>query len=233
MPYRRLPNTDAARLKALQTAMAMGKEIPPFKLAFTQSAFQKVQSFLPSFEKSMLEAKHSYENQVEKNKDYLNVMKKAKLYLSHFIQVANMAMIRGEIPISDRTYFGLDEDEKKTPALNTENEVIEWGKKVIEGENIRKSKGRSPITNPTIAVVRVRYEQFLDAFKFQKTLQKNYHRAQEKLATMRPVADEIVLQVWNEVEEHFNQLNDTHKREEASKYGINYVFRKNELHKLN
>ena len=57
MPYRRLPNTDAARHKALTRAFEIGKELPPFKLAFSQSTFQRVQSFLPMFEKAMYETK--------------------------------------------------------------------------------------------------------------------------------------------------------------------------------
>ncbi len=232
MPYRRLPNTDVARHKALQAAYHKGKEIPPFKLAFSQNAFQKVQSFLPSFEKIIAEAKHSYENQVEKNKEYLNIMKKARTYLSHFIQVVNMAIHRGELPVSERLFFSLDEDEKKTPSLHSESEIIEWGQKIIEGENKRKSMGKSPITNPTIAVVKVRYEQFMDAYKFQKTLQKTHHRDQEKLSSLRPLADEIILQVWNEVEEHYSNLPDNERREHAAFYGIQYVFRKNELQKL-
>jgi len=233
MPYRRLPNTDAARLKALQTASKIGRELPPFKLAFSQNALQKVQSFLPSFEKVIQESKQAYDNQVDKNKDYLRTLKKAKLYISHFIQVVNMAILRGELPVSERAFFNLDEDEKKTPALFTESEVIEWGQKIIDGEEIRKAKGRSPITNPTIAVVRVRYEQYIDAYKFQKTLQKNYHRALEKLSDMRTTADEIILQVWNEVEIYFEGLPYEERRKKAETYGLNYVFRKGELPKEN
>lgn len=233
MPYRRLPNTDAARLKALQTAFNKGREIPPFKLAFSQNAFQKVQSFLPSYNNTLDESKQAYDSQVEKNKDYLKTLKKAKLYISHFIQVVNMAILRGELPPSERSFFNLEEDEKKTPALQTESEVIEWGKLIIDGEEIRKAKGRSPITNPTIAVVKVRYEQFMDSYKFQKTLQKNYHRALDKLAKMRTTADEIILQVWNEVENHYSDLSDDERRNNSVDYGVTYVFRKNELHKAN
>lgn len=233
MPYRRLPNTDAARMKALKTAFNKGRELPPFQLAFSQSTYQRVQSFLPSFEKAMLETKQAYDSQVERNKEYLKLMKKAKLYVSHFIQVVNMAILRGELLPAERKFFNLNEDEKKTPSLNSENEVIEWGETIIEGENQRRMQGRSAITNPTIAVVRVRYEQFVDAFKFQKTLQKNYHRAQENLATLRKTADEIILHVWNEVEAHYSELGDTEKRENSETYGLSYVFRKNELEKLN
>ena len=79
MPYRRLPNTDKARHKALLKAYQMGKETPPFKLAFSQSTYQKIVSFLPGFEKRMLHQKSSIAKQVERNKEHLVLMKKAKL----------------------------------------------------------------------------------------------------------------------------------------------------------
>lgn len=231
MPYRRLPNTDIARRKALLKAFEIGKELPPFKLAFSQSTFQRVQSFLPSFENAMYETKQAYTNQVRRNKEYLRVMKKAKLYISHFIQVINMAIMRGDLPESERSIFGMKDDMAKLPVLNSESDIIKWGEILIHGENLRKAKALSPITNPTIAVVRVRYEQFLDAYKFQKTLQKSYQRLQENLASMRKEADEAILHVWNEVEKTFSDLSEEDRRAQAQKYGVCYVFRKNELKK--
>lgn len=229
MPYRRLPNTDAARHKALRTAFQKGREIPPFKLAFSQSTLRQIQSFLPLFEKAMYETKQAYSNQVKKNKDYLKVQKKAKMYISHFIQVVNMAIIRGDLSDDVREFFGMHDDNYKLPVLNSEADLIKWGEKLIHGENLRKAKALSPITNPTIAVVRVRYEQFLDAYKYQKTLQKNYQRSQEHLANMRKDANEIICNIWNEVEETFKKLTEEEKRSKAEEYGLAYVFRKSEL----
>jgi hypothetical protein len=232
MPYRRLPNTDIARHKALSTAYALGREIPPFKLAFSQSTFQKVQSFLPTFEKAMYETKQAFSNQIKKNKDYIRVLKKAKIYISHFVQVINMAILRGDLPTTEKSYFGISDDLNKIPVLNSESDVIKWGEKLIHGEDLRKAKGLSPITNPTIAIVRVRYEQFLDAYKFQKTLQKNYQRSQEYLASKRNEADEIILNIWNEVENSYASLGEDEKRIQAQKYGVSYVYRRNEKNKI-
>jgi hypothetical protein len=232
MPYRRLPNTDAARYKALNISYNKGREIPPFKLAFKQSTFQLVQSFLPKFEKSMYEAKQAYSNQVQKNKEYTRVLKKAKLYISHFIQVINMAIQRGDLPYSERTYFGMSDSLTKLPLLNSESDVITWGEKLIHGEDLRKAKGLSLIANPTIALVKVRYEQFLDGYKFQKTLQKNYQRSQEHLAGLRKEADEIILKIWDEVENTFSDLTDEEKRLHAIEYGVSYVYRRNEIKKI-
>jgi hypothetical protein len=232
MPYRRLPNTDAARLRALKIAFEKGKEIPPFRLAFSQSTLQKIQSFLPSFEKAIFEYNQTYKKQIEKNKGYIYVMKKAKLYMSHFIQVINMAIYRGDLPVSERKFYGLDENIKKLPSFNSEADIIKWGEKLIFGETLRTREGRSLITNPTIAVVKVRYENFLDSYKFQKMLQKNHLRAQEKLNNLRKKANEIIVDIWNEVEDYYKKEPDNIKREKAKYYGLIYVFRKSELPKL-
>lgn len=233
MPYRRLPNTDSSRLKALKNAYSKGKELPPFKLSFTQSTFQKVQSFLPQFEHSLTLQKHAYSTQIEKNKDYVLAIKKAKLYISHFIQVMNLTIARDELPAITRTYYNLKENEKKVPLLNTEAEIIEWGKKIIDGETNRLREGKTPITNPTIALVRVKYEQFIEAYNHQKTLQKNTHREQKKLSDLRQMADDIILNVWNEVEDSFKNEPENIKRDKAKDYGLVYVYRKNEIGKLN
>ena len=228
MPYRRLPNTDNARHKALLKAYHKGKETPPFKLAFSQSTYQKVVSFLPGFEKKIILQKSALSNQTERNKDYHTLQKKAKLYISHFVQVVNMAIQRGEISSAILDYYKLNGYSKKLPPLNTEEEIIKWGEKLIDGETQRIRKGLSPITNPTIAVVKVRYEKFLEAYRNQKNLQLNNNRSLKELADLRPIADDIILQIWNEVEESFKDLPDDLRREKAMEYGLAYVYRKNE-----
>jgi len=229
MPYRRLPNTDVARIKALRTAYKKGKDLPPFQLAFSQSTYSKIELFINSFEKAMINYKAAFNLQVVKSKDYNALMKKAKLYLSHFIQVVNMAIARGELPEKTRSLYGMDIDEQKIPSLNSEKEIIVWGKKVIEGEAKRIMSGQQPITNPSIAVVKVRFENFADSYNHQKILQQNTQRMLNELDALRAKADEIILNIWNEVEASFKDLPDDLKREKSTDYGLVYVYRKNEL----
>jgi len=232
MPYRRLPNTDSSRLKALHTTLAKGKDLPPFKLAFSQSSLQKIQAFLPGFEQVLILKKLDYIKQVEHNKVYQKTIRKVRLYISHFIQVMNMSISRGEISSTTRSFYGLKETDKNLPSLQTEAEIIEWGQNLINGEAKRILKGLSPITNPTIAVVKVRYEQFLDAYNFQKTLQKKNGLNHQKLSVLREKANQIILQTWNEVEEYYSDLPENMKREKAKEYGLVYVFRKNEMRNI-
>jgi len=232
MPYRRLPNTDSSRLKALKKALDIGKKLTPMDLAYRQGTFQRVTSFLPKWEKAIMEHKNTYDIQIKNNKEYQKKLRKAKLYISHFIQVVNMAVVRGELQPAVRTYYGIEEDNSKLPTLNTESDVIEWGKGLIEGESKRKMSGHTPITNPTIAVVKVHYDNFQETYKFQKTLQKNHGRALHALAELRDEADDIILNVWNEVEDSYKDLPEDMKREKAQKYGLVYVYRKNEIGRI-
>jgi ribosomal protein L14E/L6E/L27E len=232
MPYRRLPNTDAARLRALKMAYNKGKELPPFKLAFSQSTFQKVQSFLPSYEKNITESRFIYTNQIKKSKDYQFHLKKARMYISHFIQVMNMSIQRGELSTITRTFYGINENDKRIPSLNTEESVLIWGEKIIVGEAERVKRGLTSITNPTIALVKVRFENFKDAYHAQKTMKKSTARYVQEMSDLRKTADEIIAHVWNEVEDAFKNLPEDLRREKSIDYGLVYVYRKNELNKI-
>ncbi len=232
MPYRRLPNTDNARLRSLKTALDKGKELPPFRLAFSQKSLQDIQSFLPSFENGIQINKQNYSKYLDNSKDFQKEMKRVRLYISHFIQVMNMSIQRGELPENTREYYSLPADDKTLPVLNTETDLINWGNRIIEGETNRVRKGFSPVTNPTVAMVRVWYEKFLEAYRFQKTMIDKQNRSQENLNALRRKADQIIQQVWNEVEEHYRDLPDDMKREKAAEYGLVYVYRKNELQRI-
>jgi hypothetical protein len=233
MPYRRLPNTDSARLKALKSASEKGKDIPPFKLAFSQHSYRKIQSILPGFEMAIQEHRSSLNIQADKNREYQKRLKKVRLYISHFIQVVNMAIARGDLVTETREYFDLSEEDRKVPSLNTEEELIHWGNKLIEGERNRLQHGLSPITNPTVAVLKVHYDKFIEYYNYQKNLKKRSQLAQEKLNQKRSVVDGVIQELWNEVEDKFQDLPEDMRREKASDYGLVYVFRKNELGNIN
>lgn len=233
MPYRRLPNTDSARLKSLKCAYEKGKDLPPFKLAFSPTSCRKIQAVLPGFENAIHEHRNALNIQSDKNKEYQKRFKKVRLYISHFIQVVNMAISRGDLVAETRGFFGLDEEEKKLPSLNSEEEVISWGHQLIEGEYNRRNLGMSPITNPTIAVLKVHYDKFMEYHNYQKSLKDRSQRAQDQLNIKRTQVDGVIQQIWNEVEGTFNDLPEEMKRDKASEYGLVYVFRKNELNSAN
>ena len=231
MPYRRLPNTDAARIRAMRIALEKGKEMPPHKMAFSPKTIVRLQKFLPQFEQGIQLHRQSMSSQYNKSKDYNEIIRKARLYLTHFIRVMNMAIARGDIPVDTRAFYGLATNESTVPSLNTENELISCGKRIIEGEEYRIRKGGCPITNPTIAVVKVRYQNFLEAYQHNKTLAKRTQDFTIKNHELRKEADEIIVQIWNEVENTHSILPEDIRIAESENYGLVYFYRKSELNR--
>jgi hypothetical protein len=228
MPYRRLPNTDEARLRALKTALKKAENTMPPELAFNASDFIALKRLAQALEHAMIGHKNTYSERVKKNKEYIASFKKTKLYISHFIQVLNLSIIRNEMPKTVRKMYGLELNDKAVPNMSSEADIIEWGKKIIDGEKERTSKGGSPIYNPKIAVVKIEYEKFLDLHYFQKTLQGIHDRSSSQLNELRSDVDGLILKIWNQTEAHFASEFPEVMRQGALEYGLVYVYRRKE-----
>jgi len=231
MPYRRLPNTDVARLRAIEAGLELGKRTAVTKLAFSQQTLERLQVFYPNFLGSIRQLNISKQNQFDRSKEYSEIFRKAKLYLSHFLQVVNFAIARGEMKPEVIEFYGLKMNSKAPPPLNLEAHILTWGERIIEGEQKRVMKGGSPIYSPSIALVKVHYEEFKEAYHHQKMLQNITNRASVKVAELREQADEMIQTMWNEVENSMTHLSDDERREKAAQYGIVYVFRASEQKK--
>ncbi len=90
-------------------------------------------------------------------------------------------------------------------------------------------EGKSFITNPTIALVKVHYDRFYEVYGYRNSLKNRALRAQEELKSMRLQVDKLIKEIWNEVENTYKDLPDTLKREKSSEFGVVYVYRKNEI----
>ena len=232
MPYRRLPNTDQARVRALKTAVEKGELYNVRDLAITLKTLFEARNFLQRFEAAQIYYTQCYDNQSRASRKHQSNVKTARLYISHFIQVLNLAVIRSEVRIAHKEYYGLDVSNNNVPDLATESALAEWGRKVVDGENKRISQGGIPIYNPTIAKVRVHYDIFMDSYEKQKNLQSLTARSLEALASMRAEADGLILDIWNQIEKRFEEVTPNEKRLDLCRdYGIIYYYRTGEKRK--
>lgn len=188
----------------------------------------KIQAFLPVFENAISHQRQTLVNQSEKIKANQETARKARLYITHFLKVMNMAIARGELPPETRSFYGIASDDSSVPSLTTENELVAWGKRIIDGEEYRIRKGSSPVTNPSVAVVKVRYEKFLETRNHYKTINRRATECVNRTSDMRQEADELIASLWNEIEASYASLPEEEKRTSTEKYGLVYVFRRNE-----
>ena len=232
MPYRRLPNTDQARLRALKAAVTQVNSVEPTALQFSQKMALEVVSFTPMFEQAVNQYIDSKDKQINASRLVVESGKVARLYLSHFIQVFNMCIARGEIKADARKILGLDAVGNSVPELVSDQQLIEWGNKVVSGEEQRIAQGGgNRIYNPSIALVKVKLEIFKDNYNKHRDLLVTSQKYHDKLDDVRAHADAIILQIWNEVEASFAPVDSDAKREECQKYGVVYFYRPQERQK--
>lgn len=228
MPYRRLPKTDQARIRALQAAVNSSVVNGVFTNVLTHNTYYRAKRFLEHFSSEVAIYKRCVAEQASKkgNEKYETSLKKARMYVSHFIQVLSMSIMRGEIARSKRTYYGLLENEDTVPNLFSEAAVLEWGMKVMEGERRRQAEGGIPIYNPTMGRVSVAYELFKEMYERQQSLQVRTAEALRNISEMRYEADEIIFEVWGEVEKAFSELQGEERIKKCVAYGVIYYERK-------
>ena len=78
MPYRRLPNTDAARIRALKAALRKGQQQEIDTIAYPFALKQKIEFFLPKLELAITNSKMAREKQFD------NILKK-HVYIFHIL----------------------------------------------------------------------------------------------------------------------------------------------------
>jgi hypothetical protein len=228
MPYRRLPTTDIARLKALHTCTHMAEISGLDQLAFPAEHIHTLRNIINKLEGAKHQQNQARRHQVAYNREHQPNTIKARLYLSHFIQVLNFAIIREEVPESARAFYGLEEYVNRLPDLRTEKDILEWGARIIEGENQRLKRGGLPIMTPNVARVKVWYDQFRDGFHIQLTAIKSTQRADQKMIEVRKEVDTLLATVWDGLEKFYSTQPEAERRKLAEAYGIVYILRKGE-----
>ena len=141
----------------MQAALQKAAGKSPFDMPFAQKTFLELQAFHPIFLQAVNQYNLTKNKQAVAGKHLLEQFKTARLYVSHFIQVLTFCIQRGELKPDARLFLGLSEQEKSIPDLGTEQQLLEWGEKVIKGEEQRMTQGGSRIYNPGIAMVKVKY----------------------------------------------------------------------------
>lgn len=229
MPYRRLPNTDQARIRAMEKLLEKVGMISVSEMAVSLNTISKIRGLLNRFRRLSEYYKDCFDNQSKASRKHQENTKLARLYISHFIQVLNLAALRMEIKPAQKNYYGLQPNVHNVPDLISETALMEWGEKIIVGEMKRTSEGGIPIYNPTIAKVKVRYDIFVESNEKQKNLQRLTAESLEDVTLMRPQVDELILDAWNQIEDYYKDVPDVDKRLDLCReYGIVYYYRAGE-----
>ena len=228
MPYRRLPKTDSARIKALKTVLdnndiytARGRFISWDTISRAQPACDRLITATQQYSVTL-------KAQTRHTQKLARLQRNATMYVSHFLQVLLMSVERGEIKSSQLELYGFDKDARTLPNIKTVDGLLKWGRLTIDGEKARLKKGGRPIYNPTLAMVETHFDLFVAANNQQRIQIERTQQAHDALTRLRPEVDEILFDLWNQIENHFIGEPWKERVEHCSKYGVVYYNRKGE-----
>ena len=231
MPYRRLPNTDASRLKALKTVL-YNDEIYTVRNRFIDwTTLSKARTVYDKLLTAADQYRIAYSAQLRGVGKGDKLQRNAMMYVSHFLQVLVMSVDRGEIKRSALRLYGLPEDNPSLPNIRTASGLLKYGTKAVEGEKERLKNGGRPIYNPTAGMVSTHLDIFRECYEGQEKLRARTNQALEILKTIRPETDAVLLELWNQIEDNFKEDPPDVRYAECRKYGVVYYYRRNEDHK--
>jgi len=228
MSYRRLPNTDQARITALTSIADLENNYGFHDLPLSNSLVDMAKTQLHTFKNTVNLHRQAVEMWQEGNKKYREILKNLTVYITHFVQVYNMAILRGELKKEGRAYYNIDIEDDTLPDLSSEDNILDWGQRLTEGERQRTLNGGSPMTNPTISNLKVHYEKFTN-LNFDQKIKKNYIAyTKEALCKEREKADVLIKEIWDEVEKIFAPLPEKERFEKCKEFGVIYYNRTSE-----
>ena len=230
MPYRRLPKTDAARLRALKTLLD-NNDIYVVRNRFLD--WKTLNRAQPAYDRLLTaneQFRVSSQAQTRHTAKLERLQRNATIYVSHFVQVLLMSVDRGETKRQLLPLYGLEEDATTVPNIKTLDRLVEWGEKIVEGEKERIKKGGRPIYNPSIGMVSTHLDIFREAYEQQRRLQQRTQKVVDDLQAIRPEVDEILLDLWNQIEKHFENEPPEVRFAECRKFGVVYYYRRHEPH---
>jgi uncharacterized protein YajQ (UPF0234 family) len=223
MPAKKFPDTNEERIQVLRAIIEQEELTDPKNSILSMPEQRELYNLLLSFENALFYFKQALKDETKTEKSYLDLFKTAQLYISHFIQVLNLAIIRNEIKQEALQYYGLEnEDEFTVPDLSTREAILEWGERLIKGETERISRGGAPIYCPAISKVIVHYDLFKDATQSLEVYRKNTSRNQEIIDEMSKKIDRIIWDIWTKVEFQYWKLPEDERIQKFNNYKIKF-----------
>ena len=230
MPYRKLPKTDAARLKALKTLLDCDDIYTVRNRFIDWKVLNRAKTACEHLQTAVEQYHISFQAQTRHNTKMEKLQRNATIYVSHFLQVLLMCVERGEMKRAVLPLYGLDTGDTSLPNIKTIAGLTEWGRKAIEGEKARVKAGGRPIYNPPIGIVTTHLDIFCEFYERQQRLTRRTKQDLTELMRLRPDVDAILQELWNQVETHYAEEPPEVRYAQCRRLGIVYYYRKNEEH---
>jgi hypothetical protein len=223
MPGRKLPQSDPGRNRALTKAKTKNDSIAAPDRFLTAPTQTRLNTEQPVFKTALQNKSNALAAQAASTGTTGGAFARARMFISHFIQVFNLGVVRGVYLAAHRAFYHLDVSSDRVPVLSNEEDITTWGANLHDGDAARIAAGGAAMANPTIAQVDTETGAFNTDNVAQSLLKDALDTAEEAVAAQRAEADKVIKKVWDEVETFYNEEEPSSMRRKAREWGVVYL----------
>jgi hypothetical protein len=216
------PDTDTQRIQALNAGRTKYVNTAVGSRAFSADTFTRLDAMLPIFSLEMQQRGAALSAQSAVVVASNPQRRMLRLYVSHFIGGLNNAILREELPATDRALYQLDVNSGMVPKLTTDLDLMQWADNIITGEAARIAAGGTAMSNPSAAQVEAK-RNILAPLLIDLSAKKDaYDKEQEDVAALLLDVDDIITDMWDEVLFTFRKDDAASMRRKAREWGVVY-----------
>jgi len=234
MSVRSLPDNDLKRSNALDGLHKKWSITAPDARLFTQEEYDILVPLRGQWKAAMAAvgaAKSIASTLTDIAKQEGDIL---EMFLSHFIQVFNLGVVRGKYSPQDRGFYQLDLGNAELPSMRSYADRVTWAQNLITGEAARQTAATTagtvfkPMANPDIAEVAAALAAYEAAHDAASPKKDAYDAAQKVVEGLRPPVDALIASAWDSIEFNLRHETPPSLRRKAREYGVVYVPRPGE-----
>ncbi len=216
------PKSNFDRQKALMMAFTQNANAG-LNNPLTQRTKDRLLAIYPEYNSKMLTMRAKKAESAGLMAEKEKMREKVALFCSHFIQVFNMCVKRGEYLAAHRTAYQLDIENEKLPPLQLERQVTRVAENIIKGEQIRIAQGGAPMSRPSADEIEDLFIVYKNLISTGSNAKDALDNAQEDIQRLNKEANGVIKKVWREAEVFYSEQKRASMREHARRWGVHYA----------
>lgn len=233
MSSRRAPNSNPSVIRSLTAAREAWLRFPENRLIstdhFAQLDATQADGLLNRFLKESSDVDKALAAQAPLTSAQSQALAKLTLYVSHFHQVYDFGVQRGDFTAGGRAYYGRDVNASTVPNLSTLDAVIAAAEAIVKGETDRQSAEAAahlPMARPSAADVSAVLADAKQKRAATESAKLATDTEQGELAALYPAAQRLAVSILNHIDFHLSERADLDapgRRRIARAWGVVYV----------
>ena len=232
MPTLRIPHSDVGRLTFLRTAAqtAVMDQANGF-IYITPDTLQELNDFLNIFDLAFLKVSSAVGERSREVEESEAAMAELKQVLDDLWEVLRRRVRRHNEPVGVFRFYGLDVM-GQPPELEEHEEWLELAQQVIDGDKLAVEAGYATAVCPTAAEIQTALDSARKELADVTPAERELDRVQAAVLSLRQQADDLILDIIEELRFHSRKEDPASQRHIMRTYGAKYRYQPGEVRDL-